>query len=67
VLRLSLVVSALATILAALAGVPAGVALALGRFRGRGVVQTLVNTGGQSTARVTRKRPHTARLSPFIA
>jgi tungstate transport system permease protein len=45
VLRLSLVVSALATILAALAGVPAGVALALGRFRGRGAIQTLVNTG----------------------
>ncbi|MFI5266655.1 MAG: ABC transporter permease [Chloroflexota bacterium] len=45
VLRLSLVVSVLATALAAVAGVPAGIALALGRSRGRGVIQALVNTG----------------------
>jgi tungstate transport system permease protein len=45
ILVLSLAVSASATVLSALVGVPAGAALAIGRFRGRGVVQTLVNTG----------------------
>lgn len=45
VVRLSLAVSLLATVLAAMLGVPAGVALALGRFRGRGAVQAVVNTG----------------------
>ena len=45
IVGLSLVVSLSATLLAALAGVPAGVALATGRFSGRGLAQTLVNTG----------------------
>jgi|SRR5579884_184565 tungstate transport system permease protein len=45
ILVLSLAVSASATALSALVGIPAGAALAVGRFRGRGVVQTLVNTG----------------------
>lgn len=45
ILLLSLVVSASATLLAALIGIPAGIALAVGTFRGRGVVQTIVNTG----------------------
>jgi tungstate transport system permease protein len=45
VVRLSLLVSLLATALAALLGVPFGVALALGRFRARGAVQAVVNTG----------------------
>lgn len=42
---LSLVVSASATAFAALAGVPAGVALAVGSFPGRAAVHALVNTG----------------------
>ncbi|MBI3974414.1 MAG: ABC transporter permease [Chloroflexi bacterium] len=42
---LSLAVSLAATALAALAGVPAGVALATGRFAGRTFVQTVTNTG----------------------
>ncbi|HLQ31785.1 MAG TPA: ABC transporter permease [Chloroflexota bacterium] len=45
IVALSLVVSALATVLAAAIGIPAGVALAVGQFRGRGVIQALVNTG----------------------
>lgn len=42
---LSLVVSGLATLLAAVVGVPLGVALALRRFPGCGVLISLVNTG----------------------
>lgn len=42
---LSLAVSLSATILAALVGVPVGVALAFGHFRGRGLLQAVVNTG----------------------
>jgi tungstate transport system permease protein len=42
---LSLLVSLSATLLAALVGIPAGVALATGQFRGKGLIQTLVNTG----------------------
>jgi tungstate transport system permease protein len=42
---LSLMVSGAATVLAALVGVPLGAALHLGRFRGRGLALTLVNTG----------------------
>ncbi len=42
---LSLAVSGLATLLAALAGVPLGAALALRRFPGRGLLTGLVNTG----------------------
>lgn len=42
---LSLLVSGLATALAALVGVPFGVALALRRFRGRALATGLVNTG----------------------
>src|SRR5581483_3470056 len=42
---LSLQVSGLATILCLVAGVPLGTALALTRFRGRGIVLTIVNTG----------------------
>jgi tungstate transport system permease protein len=45
IVGLSLAVSLSATALAAIVGVPAGVALAGDRFPGRGVVQTLVNTG----------------------
>ncbi len=45
ILVLSLAVSASATVLAAAVGIPSGVALAIGRFRGRGMLQTLVNTG----------------------
>lgn len=45
ILALSLVVSTSATVLSALCGIPAGVALAVSRFRGRGALQTLVNTG----------------------
>jgi ABC-type tungstate transport system substrate-binding protein len=45
VLALTLVVSGLATIIAVVIGVPMGVALGLGRFRGRGLVMTLVNVG----------------------
>lgn len=42
---LSLLVSATATLLCLLVGVPLGTALALTRFRGRGLVLTLVNAG----------------------
>jgi tungstate transport system permease protein len=42
---LSLQVSGTATMLSLLLGVPIGVALALARFRGRGIVLSLVNTG----------------------
>lgn len=42
---LSLAVSGLATVLAAFVGIPAGAALALNRFRGRGLVAALVHTG----------------------
>jgi tungstate transport system permease protein len=42
---LSLVVSLSATLLAAVIGIPTGVALAIGHFRGKVFVQTLVNTG----------------------
>lgn len=45
VLALTLVVSGLATVIAVVIGVPIGVALGLGRFRGRGLVMTLVNVG----------------------
>ena len=42
---LSLTVSGLATALATLAGVPLGAAVALRRFRGRGLLVGLINTG----------------------
>ncbi len=42
---LSLKVSGAATLLSLLLGIPAGVALALTRFRGRGLLLALVNTG----------------------
>ena len=42
---LSLRISAVATLLALLAGMPAGVGLALGRFPGRRLLVALVNTG----------------------
>ncbi|MFI5340447.1 MAG: ABC transporter permease [Candidatus Methylomirabilales bacterium] len=42
---LSLKVSAAATLLSLIAGIPAGMALALTRFPGRGLLVTLVNTG----------------------
>lgn len=45
VLALTLVVSGSATVIAVVIGVPSGVALGLGRFRGRGLVMTLVNVG----------------------
>jgi tungstate transport system permease protein len=45
VAALSLRVSLTATLLAALVGVPIGVLLATVRFRGRGLVNTLINTG----------------------
>ncbi len=45
IVGLSLFVSGLATLLAALVGVPVGVTLALRRFPGRGLVAALVNTG----------------------
>jgi tungstate transport system permease protein len=45
VTALSLGVSVIATGLASLCGIPLGVALALGRFPGRRVLQILVNTG----------------------
>src|SRR4051794_9868221 len=41
----SLIVSLLATVLSALAGVPLGVILATSSGRGRGLLQALVNTG----------------------
>ncbi len=45
ILLLSLQLSGLATLLALVAGVPVGTALAFHRFRGRGLVVALVNTG----------------------
>jgi tungstate transport system permease protein len=42
---LSIKVSAVATFLSLIAGIPAGVALALARFPGRGLMVSLVNTG----------------------
>lgn len=45
VVVLTLVVSGLATVIAVMIGVPLGVVLGLGRFRGRGLVITLVNVG----------------------
>lgn len=45
IVGLSLFVSGLATLLAALVGVPVGVTLALRHFPGRGLVAALVNTG----------------------
>jgi len=45
IVRLSLLVSGLATLLAAIVGIPAGVALALGRFPGRTTLEVVVNTG----------------------
>lgn len=42
---LSLTVSLSATALAALVGIPTGVGLAVGRFQGRGMIETVVNTG----------------------
>ncbi|HEX6513419.1 MAG TPA: ABC transporter permease [Chloroflexota bacterium] len=45
VIELSLVVSASATVLAALLGVPLGVVLAIRRFPAHGAVQAVVNTG----------------------
>ena len=44
-LSASLAVSGTATALSVAIGVPAGTALGLARFRGRGLVLTLVNTG----------------------
>jgi tungstate transport system permease protein len=41
----SLMVSGFATLLATLAGVPLGVALAVGRFPGRGALRIAINTG----------------------
>jgi tungstate transport system permease protein len=41
----SLLVSILATLLSALMGIPTGVALAMNPFPGRGLVNTIVNTG----------------------
>ncbi len=45
VLWLTLVVSGLATAIGVVIGVPLGLAIGLGRFRGRGIVLTLVNVG----------------------
>jgi len=45
VLWLTLLVSAIATVIGVGLGIPLGVALGLGRFRGRGVLMALVNTG----------------------
>jgi tungstate transport system permease protein len=45
VLAFSLVVSALATVIALLVGIPAGAALALARFPGRTLLVSAVNTG----------------------
>lgn len=42
---LSIKVSAIATLLSLIAGIPGGMALALTRFPGRGLLVTLVNTG----------------------
>lgn len=45
VVALTLVVSALSTLTGVVLGVPLGAAVALGRFRGRGVVRMAVNVG----------------------
>lgn len=45
VATLSLAIALSATLLSALVGVPAGVALAMGRFAGRAVLHAVVNTG----------------------
>jgi len=45
ILSLTLVVAGLATLLGVVIGVPCGIWLGLGRFRGRGVLLALVNTG----------------------
>lgn len=45
VVGLTLVVSALSTLVGVVLGVPLGAALALGRFRGRGMVRMAVNVG----------------------
>src|SRR4051812_41118873 len=45
VMALSLVVSTIATTLAAICGIPLGAALAIGRFPGRRALQILVNAG----------------------
>jgi tungstate transport system permease protein len=45
VLGLTLAVSGTATVVGALAGIPLGIALGAGRFRGRGTLTVLVNTG----------------------
>jgi len=45
VATLSLAISLSATLLSALVGVPAGVALAMGRFPGRAMLHAVVNTG----------------------
>src|SRR5215470_13907931 len=45
ILALSLEVSAMATLIALVLGVPLGVVLALARFPGRGLVVSAVNTG----------------------
>lgn len=45
VVILTLVVSAVATVIGVLLGVPLGAALALGRFRGRGVLRLAVSVG----------------------
>jgi tungstate transport system permease protein len=45
IVGLSLIVSGLATVLAALVGVPLGVLLAVHRFRGHRFLTTLINTG----------------------
>lgn len=45
ILTLTLIVAGLATLIGVLVGVPVGVWLGLSRFRGRGLVLALVNTG----------------------
>ena len=45
VLFLTIVISLIATAVGVVLGVPLGASLALGRFRGRGLVQTVVNVG----------------------
>jgi tungstate transport system permease protein len=45
VVALTLVVSALSTLIGVVLGVPLGVAVSLGRFRGRGMVRMAVNVG----------------------
>ena len=45
VVSLTLIVSAVSTLVGVLLGTPVGVALALGRFRGRGALQLMVSVG----------------------